>query len=154
MVTRRNDRRVRTDLGMTVKNRDYWTITVIDDDKSIIVTGPTGTARLPADYASQHVELGYAQTSHATQGRTVDTALLLVDTPTDSRSIYTPLTRGRHSNHAYIALADNQTPKTYSRKPSRETGSIGPHTPAEANSTNKNGERLASHSNPRPTSRW
>ena len=58
---------------------------------------------------AEDLELGYAQTSHATQGRTVDTALLLVDTPTDSRGVYTPMTRGRDSNHAYVAVEDNQT---------------------------------------------
>jgi hypothetical protein len=58
---------------------------------------------------AEDLELGYAQTSHATQGRTVDTALLLMDTPTDSRGVYTPMTRGRESNHAYVAVEDNQT---------------------------------------------
>ncbi len=55
------------------------------------------------------MQLGYAQTSHATQGRTVDTALLLIDTPTESRGVYTPMTRGRDSNHAYVVTEDNQT---------------------------------------------
>jgi hypothetical protein len=65
--------------------------------------------RLPADYVAEHLELGYAQTSHANQGRTVDTALLLIDTPTDSRGVYTPMTRGRETNHAYVVVEDNQT---------------------------------------------
>jgi hypothetical protein len=51
----------------------------------------------------------YAQTSHATQGRTVDTGLLLVDTPTDSRGVYTPMTRGRLGNHAYVVTDANRT---------------------------------------------
>ena len=42
-------------------------------------------------------------------GRTVDTSLLLIDTPTDSRGIYTPMTRGREANHAYVAVEDSQT---------------------------------------------
>jgi len=92
-----------------VKNRDHWTITAIDADASIRLTGRTGTIRLPATYVAEHVELGYAQTSHATQGRTVDTALLLIDTPTDSRGVYTPMTRGRDSNHAFVVTEDNQT---------------------------------------------
>jgi hypothetical protein len=90
-----------------VKNRDHWTIEQIHDDGTVTVTGRTGTVTLPADYVIGHVELGYAQTSHASQGRTVDTALLLVDTPTDSRGVHTPMTRGRHSNHAYVAIEDN-----------------------------------------------
>ena len=57
----------------------------------------------------EDLELGYAQTGHATQGRTVDTALLLIDSHTDSRGIYTAVTRGRDSNHAYVVTEDNQT---------------------------------------------
>jgi ATP-dependent exoDNAse (exonuclease V) alpha subunit len=109
VVTRRNDRRLLTDRGLMIKNRDHWTITAIHPDHSVTVTGRTGTIRLPAEYVVEHLELGYAQTSHATQGRTVDTALLLVDAATDSRGVYTPMTRGRDSNHAYVVVQDNQT---------------------------------------------
>lgn len=108
VVTRRNDRTLRTDRGQMVKNRDHWTITTTHPDRSVTVTGRTGMIRLPVEYVAEHLELGYAQTSHATQGRTVDTALLLIDTPTDGRGVYTPMTRGRNSNHAYVVVDDNQ----------------------------------------------
>ena len=109
VVTRRNDRLLRTDRGLMVKNRDHWTIETIHPDHSVTLTGRTGAVRLPGEYVAEDLELGYAQTSHATQGRTVDTALLLLDTPTDSRGVYTPMTRGRESNHAYVVVDDNQT---------------------------------------------
>jgi len=109
VVTRRNDRRLRTNLGIMVKNRSQWTITAIHRDGSVTVTGSTGEIRLPADYVARELELGYAQTSHATQGRTVDTSLLLVDGPTDSRGVYTPMTRGRDANHVYVVTEDNET---------------------------------------------
>jgi hypothetical protein len=109
VVTRRNDRTVRTDRGLMIKNRDHWTITRMHPNRSVTLTGRTGTIRLPADYVAEYLELGYAQTSHATQGRTVDTALLLVHAPTDNRGIYTPMTRGRHGNHAYVVTEENQT---------------------------------------------
>jgi len=109
VVTRRNDRTLRTDQELMVKNRDHWTITRIHRNHSVTLTGRTGTVRLPADYVAEKLELGYAQTSHATQGRTVDTALLLVDTHTDNRGIYTPMTRGRDTNHAYVVTEENQT---------------------------------------------
>ncbi len=105
VVTRRNQRTLRTDRGLMVKNRDHWTIDRIHPDGGVTVTGRTGTVRLPADYAAEDLELGYAQTSHATQGRTVDTALLLID----HRGLYTPLTRGRHINHAYIITGEHET---------------------------------------------
>jgi conjugative relaxase-like TrwC/TraI family protein len=112
VVTRRNDRTLRTSLGLMVKNRDHWTIQQIHSDGTVTLTGQTGTVTLPADYVTGDVELGYAQTSHTSQGRTVDTALLLVDTPTDSRGIYTPMTRGRHANHAYVITEINETALT------------------------------------------
>jgi conjugative relaxase-like TrwC/TraI family protein len=109
VVSRRNDRRLRTDRDLMVKNRDHWTITDIHRDSSITVAGSTGSILLPAEYVSSDVELGYAQTSHGSQGRTVDVALLLVDSPTDSRGVYTPMTRGREANHAYVVTDDNRT---------------------------------------------
>ncbi|MGF1667452.1 MAG: MobF family relaxase [Acidimicrobiia bacterium] len=109
VVTRRNDRTLRTDRGLMVKNRDHWTVTEVHRDRIVTVTGRAGTVRLPVEYVAEHLELGYAQTSHATQGRTVDTALLLVDSPTDRRGVYTPMTRGRASNHAYVVIEDNQS---------------------------------------------
>jgi conjugative relaxase-like TrwC/TraI family protein len=109
VVTRCNDRARRTDQGVMVKNRDRWTVQAIHPDRSITLTGPSGTIRLPADYTTKHLTLGYAQTSHASQGRTVDTGLLLVDAPTDLAGIYTPMTRGRDGNHAYVVIEDNET---------------------------------------------
>ncbi|MBT8215657.1 MAG: relaxase domain-containing protein [Acidimicrobiia bacterium] len=108
VVTRRNQRTLRTDRGGMVKNRDHWRIVQIHSD-GVTVTGRTGTVRLPADYVAEHIELGYAQTSHATQGRTVDVGLLLVDGPIDGRGIYTSLTRGRNANHAYVVTAEGDT---------------------------------------------
>ena len=109
VVTRRNDRHLRTDRDLMVKNRDIWTITDIHRDGSVTVAGSTGTVRLPGEYVTTDVELGYAQTSHASQGRTVDVALLFVDSPTDSRGVYTPMTRGRQANHAYVVTDPHQT---------------------------------------------
>jgi ATP-dependent exoDNAse (exonuclease V) alpha subunit len=65
VVTRRNDRRLRTDQGLMVKNRDHWTVAAIHSDRSVTVTGRTGNIRLPAVYVAEYVQLGYAQTSHA-----------------------------------------------------------------------------------------
>ena len=110
VVTRRNNRSLRTDRDLMVKNRDHWTVTAIHHDSSVTLDGPTGSIRAPADYVAEHLELGYAQTSHANQGRTIDSALLFIDGPIDSRGLYTPMTRGRDANHAYVVTEDNQTP--------------------------------------------
>jgi conjugative relaxase-like TrwC/TraI family protein len=55
VVTRRNDRVLRTSQGLMVKNRDHWTITAIHPDASISLTGRTGTIRLPVTYVAEYV---------------------------------------------------------------------------------------------------
>ena len=108
VATRRNDRELHTDRGLMVKNRDQWEITEVHRG-DVTVSGRTGTIRLPAEYVAEHLELAYAQTSHANQGRTVDRSLLFLDGPTDTRGIYVPMTRGRQSNEVFVALQGEQT---------------------------------------------
>ena len=79
IVTRRNHRQLRTDQGLPIRNRDHWTIDTVHRDGAVTAHGAAGTVKLPADYVADHVELGYAQTSHAAQGRTVDRSILLLD---------------------------------------------------------------------------
>jgi conjugative relaxase-like TrwC/TraI family protein len=102
IATRQNQRDLQTDQQRSVKNRDQWTVDAVHRNGSLTVTGPTGTVQLPGDYVARHVELAYAQTSHAAQGRTLDRSLLLVDGPTDCRGIYVPMTRGRHGNDMFV----------------------------------------------------
>ncbi len=108
VMTRRNDRRLRTSARGWVRNRDLWRVQRSHGDGSLTVTrhGRWGSAiRLPADYVSQHVELGYAVTAHRAQGATVDTAHAVVHSAQMTReSLYVALTRGRHSNIAYVAI--------------------------------------------------
>ena len=109
IVTRRNHRMLHTDQGLAIRNRDQWTIDAVHRDGSLTVHGQSGTATLHTDYVAEHVQLGYAQTSHAAQGRTVDRSILLLDGPTDSRGIYVPMTRGRHHNDAFIVTNGEDT---------------------------------------------
>jgi hypothetical protein len=109
VVTRHNQRDLRTNHGVMVHNRDSWTVTEISGG-GITVTGKTGSVTLPAGYVADHVELGYAQTTHGAQGRTVDTALFLLDGPVDVRGVYVPMTRGRATNQAFIVTTDDRDP--------------------------------------------
>lgn len=103
VVTRRNDRSLTTSSNQPVRNRDRWVVDSIHRNGDLTLVGTTGTVRLPQHYVKEHVELGYAQTSHATQGRTVDRSILYLDGPTDSRGVYVPMTRGKQSNDVYVA---------------------------------------------------
>ena len=79
-MTRRNDRRLTTDLGEPVRNRESWTVVGVGDDGSLTVSsnGDTGRVDLPAEYAREHVRLGYAATEHSIQGDTTTVSVELV----------------------------------------------------------------------------
>jgi hypothetical protein len=109
VATRRNDRTLLTDQARMVKNRDHWTVETVHDDAGLTVAGRTGRVTLPAAYVAAHVELAYAETSHATQGRTVDHSFLFLDGPTGTSGIYVPLTRGLTTNEAFVVLNDERT---------------------------------------------
>lgn len=108
--TRQNARQLVTDRHLMVKNRDRWTVELVHRDGSLTVSGRTGRVRLPAAYVREQVELAYAETSHANQGRTVDRSLLYLDAPTGASGIYVPMTRGRESNEAFVVIRGEETP--------------------------------------------
>ena len=111
ILTRRNDRRLATGTGRSfVKNGDRWTIQQIHSDGSIeVVDDHDRTCTLPADYVRQWSSLGYAVTVHRAQGRTVDSAHLLLDTTAIGHdAVYVGLTRGCNSNQVW-AITDGHT---------------------------------------------
>jgi conjugative relaxase-like TrwC/TraI family protein len=61
---------------------------------------------LPERYLADHGELGYAGNTHVAQGRTTDTAHLLVTGSLNRPSLYVGMTRGRQANTAYVATGE------------------------------------------------
>ena len=57
-------------------------------------------------YLAEHSELGYAGNTHVAQGRTTNTAHLLVTGSLNRPSLYVGMTRGRHANTAYVATGE------------------------------------------------
>ena len=111
IVTRQNARRLTVNSGQDfVKNGDLWRVSQVHDNGAMTVQHLEhgGKVTLPAAYAAQSVELGYAATIHRAQGATVDTAHALVDSSTDRAGAYVALTRGRESNTLYVSLGDGQ----------------------------------------------
>jgi len=101
--TRQNGRSLVTDEGITVKNRHRWTVDEINDDGSVTVRDEErGRVTLPRDYVADCLDLAYASTAMAAQGRTVDDSLLLVDGPIDAAGLYVPMTRGRLGNDVWV----------------------------------------------------
>ncbi|WP_449280589.1 MobF family relaxase [Leucobacter sp.] len=104
IITRKNDRRLRTPRGW-VRNGDRWTVTDIRGDGSLTArrADSRGTVVLPADYVADHVDLGYAVTAHRAQGITTDTSHVLAEPSTTRENLYVAMTRGRHANRVYVA---------------------------------------------------
>lgn len=108
IVTRRNDRMLRTDESEPVRNRELWTVDAVNRDGSLAVSRIQGhgTVTLPVDYTRSHVRLGYAATAHGHQGDTVDVSYTLVSTSTSHRGLYVGATRGRHENNLCVVTEE------------------------------------------------
>ena len=108
VITRRNERTIRTSGGGWVKNGDRWCVVDIRRDGSMLVdrldSRRRGKAVLPPDYVGEYVDLGYAVTAHRAQGITVDTSHVVVTPSTTRENLYVSMSRGRESNIAYVAL--------------------------------------------------
>lgn len=112
IITRENDRRLRTSATDWVKNGDRWTVLEIHDGGDLTVqhTQYGRTVRLPSHYVAKATELGYACTVHTAQGVTADTMHGLA-TGTESRQqLYTMMTRGAHANHVYLEVVGDGDP--------------------------------------------
>ncbi|WP_115686490.1 MobF family relaxase [Corynebacterium senegalense] len=94
--------------GRKVINGQLFRVIDLTDDGGV-VAGDLATGEvyhLPADYVRAHTHLGYAATVHRSQGATVDTTHLVVDSATSRSALYVGLTRGRHENRVYTVTDD------------------------------------------------
>jgi len=110
IITRRNQRHLRSLRGGWVRNGDRWRITDVLPDGAVLATRlnqrTAGAVVLPAAYVRDSVDLGYATTAHRAQGMTVDTAHVVASGRTNRENLYVSMTRGRRSNTVYVALDD------------------------------------------------
>jgi AAA domain len=70
----------------------------------------TGRFRVPRSYLAQSAELAYGGNVHVAQGRTVDTAHLLVTGTLSAQALYVGMTRGRHANTAHVVTGQTAPP--------------------------------------------
>ncbi len=114
-ITNRHEVRVRTDAGKTVAFG-------VDMD----------SRRLPGN---QHVDHGYAVTSHSSQGLTDDRSLLYIDSErsgeqlVNQRLAYVALSRGRHDAQVYSDLDLDRLVYALSRDVSKSSASSARHEP-------------------------
>jgi AAA domain/TrwC relaxase len=70
----------------------------------------TEVFRVPRSYLARNAELGYGGNVHVAQGRTVDTAHLLVTESLSWRALYVGMTRGREANTAHVVTGMTAPP--------------------------------------------
>ena len=106
IITRLNDRRLRTSGTDWVRNGDRWTITGIatNGDLRALHQANRQTVILPAGYVTESVELGYACTIHGAQGVTADVLHGIATGGETRQQLYTMLSRGRYANHVHLEV--------------------------------------------------
>jgi len=101
--------------GRQLTNRDTLQVTAFRGPDAVVrrqqLDGTwTRTFRVPTAYLARHTELAYAGNVHVAQGRTVDTAHLLITESLSRQSLYVGMTRGRESNTAHVATGTTAPP--------------------------------------------
>ena len=101
--------------GQQLTNRDTLQVTALHGNQvKARRQRPDGTwtrpIPIPRSYLAGHAELAYAGNVHVAQGRTVDTAHLLVTGSLSRQSLYVGMTRGRESNTAHVITGPTAPP--------------------------------------------
>ena len=131
VVTRLNDSQMKVKRGRdVVKNGDLWTVEQAHEDGSLSVSHLEhgGTIRLPAEYVSEHVHLGYALTTHRAQGMTKDAGIPILDASTTRENAYVAATRGRDENVLFVAVEEGQDREVFSPPSPGTTARTPPRT--------------------------
>jgi len=101
--------------GRKLTNRDTLKVTALRGPDAEVrrqrLDGAwTGPFRVPRSYLAHNAELGYAGNVHVAQGRTIDTAHLLVTGTLSRQALYVGMTRGRESNTAHVVTGQTAPP--------------------------------------------
>lgn len=116
IMTRDNDSSIPVALpngqrGDQVRNGNRWTVVGIDVERQELHAvravannkdADRARATFTREYAEKHITLGYASTVHSAQGVTADTCHSLMGVRASRTLAYVAMTRGRHSNRAYM----------------------------------------------------
>ena len=115
ILTRNNDATIECVLpdgspADQVRNGNRWTVVGIDTEREVLhairggndMHGDRARATFTREYAEEHITLGYATTVHSAQGVTADTCHSLMGVTATRTLAYVAMTRGRHTNDAYL----------------------------------------------------
>ena len=105
VITRDNDRRLRSGTRDFVKNGDAWEVLERHANGALTVQHLEhhGRVLLPPKYVAANVELLYATTAHRAQGSTVDACHALITEEMGRENFYVIASRARHGTTLYVA---------------------------------------------------
>lgn len=113
VVARANDTHIKVGEDQRpLSNRDVLRVVEVLEDGGIRATlreegATTDTpVTLPADYVADKVELAYAGTTHAAQGRDVETCYSIVDNTVTDEMLYVMMTRAQKGNFGFGVVED------------------------------------------------
>lgn len=110
VATRENDRRLSTSDGTWVRNNDQWTVIQVGRETTLLerTDGSKGRASIPNSWLERNAQLGYAITTHRSQGATVDRCshIEAAGSNTLRAHLYVSVTRGRWGNDLYVQIPD------------------------------------------------
>lgn len=100
IVTRQNARSILASDGSHILNGMRWRVNAVGQAGVEVsaLDRPEVTATLPANWARDHTHLGWAVTTHTSQGGTWDRAHAIIDAGADRAQAYVALTRGRRTD--------------------------------------------------------
>ncbi|MGO8966941.1 MobF family relaxase [Mycobacterium sp.] len=132
IITRRNDPTIElhntkdpATQDIPVRNGHRWRVTAINPENHRIAAHRLDDNTLAVfyrDYVREHVTHGYAVTVHCAQGVTADTTHAVLGETTTRSMLYVALTRGRHTNTAYLYERTNE--HEHGREPSDRVHSM------------------------------
>ncbi|MQY24360.1 MobF family relaxase [Nocardia macrotermitis] len=107
ICTRRNMSKLRISSTDYVRNGYRWIVETVHPDGSLTATHTDSgcRVRIPADYLSTDVTLGYASTLDSAQGITVDTSHNVFTGAENRAQLYVAISRGRRRNDIYVQTA-------------------------------------------------
>ena len=116
----------RNDSTSGVENRQGWVVRNITESQLTLVStsDSSNLRRVTTDYASSHLQLGYASTVYGVQGETTERSI--VGPGVDAAGLYVGLTRGRRRNEVVVVAdtaqgAVSELAATMRRQPTEET---------------------------------
>ena len=89
----------------SVRNGNRWRVAAIDPAGNRVAAERLDDGARTVfenEYLREHVSLGYAVTVHSAQGATADTTHAVLGENTTRSLLYVAMTRGRHTNTAYL----------------------------------------------------